>query len=132
MAKPRPFFPDEVRAARENEAALMREGANAFFLGWPISWCPDFVNENHAWAWRQGWRNACDASPWEVEACTAPGVRKVVTITRRAVSPDDALRIAVEYCGRLLAPTVKRGGRVWRKRGGTWFDQSNNPWQVVT
>lgn len=51
---------DSMRA--EVERGLMREGAAAFFLGWPMSKCPPFRNEDHAWAWRQGWRNAKQAA----------------------------------------------------------------------
>jgi ribosome modulation factor len=51
---------DDRRAQQQLEQSLMAHGRSAFLLGWPISKCPPFADDNMAWAWRQGWRNARD------------------------------------------------------------------------
>lgn len=51
---------DDERAKIDAERIAMREGGAAFAMGKPITACPPFKHPDHAWAWRQGWRNeAC-------------------------------------------------------------------------
>ncbi len=49
---------ETARLQKQTEARIMAEGACAYDLGWPVTSCPPFKVPDHAWAWRQGWRNA--------------------------------------------------------------------------
>ena len=51
---------DAKRAREQMNRSLRAEGAAAFWAGFPVTYCPDFVMDDMGCMWRQGWRNARD------------------------------------------------------------------------